>query len=96
MHGFANATSSHYKRDNWEQLQRFCVKQVRAGRAGRAGGRQQKVCILYRMIVNYFINKRGGGEGWSASAELHAVFSASGFCFAFPFCICYWELALGA
>ncbi len=28
MHGFANATSSHYKRDNWQQIQRFCVKQV--------------------------------------------------------------------
>mmetsp|Transcript_6382 Transcript_6382/g.10909 ORF Transcript_6382/g.10909 Transcript_6382/m.10909 type:complete len:210 (-) Transcript_6382:790-1419(-) len=27
MHGFANATSSHYKRDNWNQLQRFCIKQ---------------------------------------------------------------------
>mmetsp|Transcript_4227 Transcript_4227/g.10569 ORF Transcript_4227/g.10569 Transcript_4227/m.10569 type:complete len:217 (-) Transcript_4227:345-995(-) len=27
MHGFANATSSHYKRDNWMQLQQFCNKQ---------------------------------------------------------------------
>lgn len=27
MHSFANATSSHYKRDNWAQLQRFCQKQ---------------------------------------------------------------------
>lgn len=27
MHSFANATSSHYKRDNWMQLQQFCAKQ---------------------------------------------------------------------
>ncbi|GFR41799.1 hypothetical protein Agub_g2566 [Astrephomene gubernaculifera] len=27
MHSFANATSSHYKRDNWTQLQVFCSKQ---------------------------------------------------------------------
>lgn len=27
MHSFANATSSHFKRDNWAQLQRFCAKQ---------------------------------------------------------------------
>ena len=33
MHGFANATSSHYKKDNWAQIQRFCEKQVR-GAAG--------------------------------------------------------------
>ncbi|KAF5831295.1 hypothetical protein DUNSADRAFT_13324 [Dunaliella salina] len=28
MHGFANATSSHYKRDNWNQVIRFCAKQA--------------------------------------------------------------------
>mmetsp|Transcript_26395 Transcript_26395/g.57593 ORF Transcript_26395/g.57593 Transcript_26395/m.57593 type:complete len:224 (-) Transcript_26395:569-1240(-) len=27
MHSFANAVSSHYKRDNWAQLKRFCDKQ---------------------------------------------------------------------
>ncbi|PNH07890.1 Spermatogenesis-associated protein 4 [Tetrabaena socialis] len=27
MHSFANATSSHFKRDNWAQLQTFCGKQ---------------------------------------------------------------------
>ncbi|KAG2496684.1 hypothetical protein HYH03_005102 [Edaphochlamys debaryana] len=27
MHSFANATSSHFKKDNWEQLQIFCAKQ---------------------------------------------------------------------
>lgn len=27
MHSFLNATSTHYKRDNWSQLQRFCTKQ---------------------------------------------------------------------
>uniref|UniRef100_A0A7S3VIG3 Calponin-homology (CH) domain-containing protein n=1 Tax=Dunaliella tertiolecta TaxID=3047 RepID=A0A7S3VIG3_DUNTE len=28
MHGFANATSSHYKRDNWNQVIKFCAKQA--------------------------------------------------------------------
>ncbi|KAG2446391.1 hypothetical protein HXX76_000976 [Chlamydomonas incerta] len=27
MHSFANATSSHFKRDNWTQLQAFCGRQ---------------------------------------------------------------------
>ncbi|KAG2429111.1 hypothetical protein HYH02_014149 [Chlamydomonas schloesseri] len=27
MHSFANATSSHFKRDNWTQLQTFCGRQ---------------------------------------------------------------------
>lgn len=27
MHSFANATSSHYKRDNWNQLKTFCERQ---------------------------------------------------------------------
>ena len=27
MHGFANGVSSHYKKDNWAQLQRFCERQ---------------------------------------------------------------------
>ncbi|EFJ50813.1 hypothetical protein VOLCADRAFT_103869 [Volvox carteri f. nagariensis] len=27
MHSFANATSSHYKRDNWDQLKVFSTKQ---------------------------------------------------------------------
>jgi hypothetical protein len=42
MHGFANATSSRYKRDNWQQIQRFCEKQVRQGLANvcHAGGQQ--------------------------------------------------------
>ncbi|GIL83803.1 hypothetical protein Vretimale_10477 [Volvox reticuliferus] len=28
MHSFANATSSHFKRDNWNQLKAFCTKQA--------------------------------------------------------------------
>lgn len=27
MHSFLNATSTHYKRDNWGLIQRFCTKQ---------------------------------------------------------------------
>lgn len=27
MHGFENGVSSHYKRDNWLQLQQFCERQ---------------------------------------------------------------------
>jgi hypothetical protein len=28
MSSFANATSSHYKRDNWNQIIHFCSKQA--------------------------------------------------------------------
>ena len=27
MHGFANAVSSHYKSDNWDQLVKYCSRQ---------------------------------------------------------------------
>lgn len=37
MHGFANATSTHFKRDNWQQLTSFCEKQVRSGNRDSVG-----------------------------------------------------------
>jgi len=36
MHSFANASSTHYKRDNWEQVVKFCAKQVSGQRAAVA------------------------------------------------------------
>eukprot|EP00983_Pelagomonas_calceolata_P057419 1145053-Pelagomonas_calceolata.AAC.1 len=42
MHGFANATSSHYKRDNWNQVIKFCAKQRVGMMYGKDGMMQNR------------------------------------------------------
>ncbi|KAL6757064.1 hypothetical protein V8C86DRAFT_2630997 [Haematococcus lacustris] len=62
MHGFANATSSRYKRDNWQQVQRFCEKQGMLLPAelveGTAAGLHGAGCALLEHLYQLFTGKK--------------------------------------